>query len=176
MKKFHIRTIVFIGVLVSLHIILSRFLSINAWNIKIGFTFVPVFAAAYLFGPLPAALVGALGDFLGAILFPIGPYFPGFTLTCALTGIVFGLFLHKKQTVPRILGATIVNQFGISLFITTLWISVLYGSPYVPLLATRVVQSAILSILEAVVMFALSKAFALQSKVMHLRGGVSHDR
>ena len=98
------------------------------------------------------------------------------TLTCALTGVVFGLFLHKKQTVPRILAATIVNQFGLSLFITTLWISILYGSPYVPLLATRVVQSGILSILEAVVMFALSKTFALQAKGLHIRGGVSHDR
>ena len=39
----------------------SRFFSINAWNLKIGFAFVPVFAAAYLYGPLVAGLVGALG-------------------------------------------------------------------------------------------------------------------
>lgn len=160
MKKFNTKTITTLGLLVAMHIILSRFLSINAWNIKIGFTFVPVFVAAYLFGPVAAGVVGGLGDFLGAILFPIGPYFPGFTLTCALTGVLYGLFFHKKQTPVRILGAVLVNQFGISLFITTFWISVLYGSAYGPLLVSRLPQCAILAPLEFVVMVAMTKPLA----------------
>jgi len=148
MKKFNTKQIAAIGVLVAVHIILSRFLSINAWNIKIGFAFVPVFIAAWFYGPIPAALVGGLGDFLGAILFPIGPYFPGFTLSCALTGVIFGVLLHKGQTLPRILAAVALNQFGVSLCLTTLWISILYGSSYGALLATRVVQAALLSAVE----------------------------
>ena len=83
--------------LIAAAIVLSRFLSINAWNLKIGFTFVPVFLAAYLYGPLGGAIVGGIADFLGATLFPIGAYFPGFTLTCVLTGVVYGLLLQKKQ-------------------------------------------------------------------------------
>lgn len=162
MKKLNVKIIVIVGLLTAIHIVLSRFLSINAWNIKIGFAFVPVFVAAYFFGPLAAALVGGLGDFLGAILFPIGPYFPGFTLSCVLTGVVLGLFLHKKQTLPRILAAAAINQFGIGLFLTSLWISILYGSSYTALLATRVVQAAILMVTETVVIFALRKAFQLQ--------------
>ena len=62
---------------------------------KIGFAFVAVFVGAYLYGPVAGAVVGGLGDFLGAILFPIGAYFPGFTLNCALTGVVMGLLLYK---------------------------------------------------------------------------------
>ncbi len=158
MKKFHTKLVVTVGLLVAIHIILSRFLSINAWNIKIGFAFVPVFVAAWLYGPVPAALVGGLGDFLGAVLFPIGPYFPGFTLSCALTGIIFGLLLHKEQTMPRILTAVALNQFGVSLFLTTLWISILYGSPYGALLATRVVQAAILSVVELSVITVLNRS------------------
>ena len=73
MKKINTKLIVTIGLLTAIQIVLSRFLSINAWNIKIGFAFVPVFVAAWLYGPVPAMLVGGLGDFLGAILFPIGP-------------------------------------------------------------------------------------------------------
>lgn len=159
MKKWKIRSVAALGLLVAIHIVLSRFLSLNAWNLKIGFTFVPVFAAAYLFGPLPATLVGGLGDLLGAVLFPIGPYFPGFTLNCALTGLLFGLLLHRRQSVSRVMAATILNQFGLSLFLTTLWIAVLYGSPYWPLLLSRIPQSAILSVLEVTVMLALSRAF-----------------
>lgn len=166
MKKLNVKLIVTVGLMTALHIVLSRFLSINAWNIKIGFSFVPVFVAAYFFGPLAAALVGGLGDFLGAVLFPIGPYFPGFTLSCVLTGVVLGLLLHNKQTLPRILAATAINQLGIGLFLTTLWISLLYGSSYTALLATRVIQAAILVVAETVVIFALSKVFAVQGKTV----------
>ena len=159
MKKINVRLAAALGILVAIHIILSRFCSINTWNLKIGFAFVPVFAAAYLFGPAPAAIVGGLGDFLGAILFPIGPYFPGFTLNCALTGVIFGLLLHSRPTLPRVAAATVLNQFVLSLFGTTLWISILNGAPYWPLLVSRIPQTAILSVLEVTVMLALSRAF-----------------
>ena len=158
MSKIPVRTIVYLGVLTALEIVLSRFLSVNAWNLKIGFSFVPVAIAGMLFGPLAGGIVGALGDFLGAILFPIGPYFPGFTLTAFLTGVVFGLFLRKKRTALSVLGSVAVNQLLLSLLLNTLWISVLYGSPYVPLLTTRVVQCAILAPVQFVVLLLLGKA------------------
>ncbi len=157
MKKFDTKLLVTIGMLTAVHIVLSRFLSINAWNLKIGFAFVPVFIAAYCYGPTAAAIVGGLGDFLGAILFPIGPYFPGFTVSCALTGVVFGLLLHRRQSVPRIAAAVCLNQLGISLCVTTLWISILYGSPYLPLLATRVLQCAVLIPVEFLVIGAFAQ-------------------
>lgn len=160
MKKLNTKLIVTVGLLVAMHIVLSRFLSINAWNIKIGFAFVPVFLAAFFYGPIPAALVGGLGDFLGAVLFPIGPYFPGFTLSCALTGVIFGLLLHKKQTLPRIVGAVVLNQFGVSLLLTTLWISILYGSPYQVLLLTRVFQAALLATVELTTILVINRSAA----------------
>ena len=160
MKKFNAKLIVIVGLLVAAHIVLSRFLSINTPILKIGFAFVPVFLAAWLYGPVPAALVGSLGDFLGAILFPIGSYFPGFTLSCALTGVVFGLLLHKEQTLFRIVAASALNQFGISLCLSTLWLSLLYGSPYGPLLVSRMVQTALLFAVELTVITALSRGTA----------------
>ncbi len=156
-KKISTKTIVILGLLTALEIVLSRFLSINAWNIKIGLSFIPVVIAAIVFGPLQAACVAALGDFLGAILFPIGAYFPGFTLTAFLTGLVFGLFLYKRQTVLRILGAVLINQLILSFLLNSLWISVLYGSPYLPLLATRIVQCAIIGPVQFVVILILSR-------------------
>lgn len=157
MSKFNTKTLTIMSLLIALEIVLSRFLSFSAWNMKIGFSFVPVVIAAILLGPLQAGLVGALSDFIGAILFPIGVYFPGFTLTTFLTGAVFGLFLHKQQDLKRILTAVLVNQFVLSLFLNTLWISVLYGTPYVPLLATRVVQCLILTAVQLICIQAISK-------------------
>ena len=157
MPKITVRTITLIGVLTALEIVLSRFCSINTWNLKIGFNFVPVALAGMILGPIPAAIVAALGDFLGAILFPIGPYFPGFTLTAFLTGLVFGLLLHKKQTAPRIAAAVLVNQFVLSFLLNSLWVSILYVSPFVPLLATRIVQCAVLTPVQFIVLLLIAQ-------------------
>ncbi|MBQ9250684.1 MAG: folate family ECF transporter S component [Oscillospiraceae bacterium] len=158
MPKITTKNLTTMALLIALEIILSRFLSLSAWNTKIGFSFVPVVIAAILLGPVYAGIVGALADFVGAILFPIGAYFPGFTLTAFLTGMVFGLFLYKQQSLPRILGAVAVNQFILSLLLNTLWISVLYGSPFGPLLVTRLVQSGILTVVQIVVIELIVKA------------------
>ena len=150
-KTFNTRTVVSMGLLLAIEIVLSRFLSINAWNIKIGFNFVPIAVAAMLFGPLAGGIVAAMGDFLGALLFPIGPYFPGFTLTAFLTGSVLGLFLKKKTTPLRIGAAVVINQLVLSLFLNTYWISVLYTSPFWPLLVTRIIQCVVLLVVQFVV-------------------------
>ena len=149
-QKFSTRTLTTLAMLIAIEVILSRFLSVNAWNIKIGFGFIPVVIAAVLYGPLAGGIVGALSDFIGALLFPIGTYFPGFTLSSFLMGVVFGLFLYKKQSWLQGLAAVGINQFILGLFLNTFWISVLYGSPYVPLLATRVFQSILLTVVQLI--------------------------
>ena len=147
-KGISVQKLVILGALVAMEVVLSRFLSINTWNTKIGFGFIPVAAAAILLGPGEAAVCGGLADFLGATLFPIGPYFPGFTVTAALTGLVFGLFFHKEQTPLRVVPAVLINQFILGLLVNSYWISLLYGSPFKGLLATRVHQSIILSVVQ----------------------------
>ncbi len=155
--KFNTRAIAIMGVLIAMEVILSRFLSISAWNIKIGFGFVPLVLAAMLLGPVKAGIVGGLSDFIGAILFPIGAYFPGFTLTSFLMGVVFGVFLYKKQNPVKITAAVAINQLVLSLLLNTLWISILYGSPYVPLLITRIWQTAILVPVQLLVILVISQ-------------------
>ncbi|MBR0397765.1 MAG: folate family ECF transporter S component [Eubacterium sp.] len=146
--KINTRQLVIMGVMIAMEIVLSRFLSINAWNVKIGFSFVPVVITAMLYGAVPAGIVGAAADFLGAVLFPIGAYFPGFTLTAFLTGMVFGFFLFKQRTLPRIAGAVLINQMIFGLFLNTFWISVLYGSDFRALFAVRAVQALILTVVQ----------------------------
>lgn len=155
MKSMSNRTLVTLGLLIAIEIVLSRFLSINAWNIKIGFNFIPIAMAGILYGPLAGGLVGACGDFLGATLFPIGAYFPGFTLTSFLIGVMFGLCLHKRFTSARLIIAVGVNQLILGLLVNTLWISILYNSEFVPLFFTRIIQCAILLPVQFVVIRAI---------------------
>ena len=155
MRRITLRTLVNLAVLTALEIVLSRFLSISTQELKIGFSFVPVVLAAALYGPLGGALCAGLGDLIGAVLFPIGPYFPGFTLTAALTGAVFGLFLHKKIRWQGTAAAVLINQLPLSLGLNTLWISLLYGTPYLALLSTRLLQCAILIPVQIIVILLL---------------------
>ena len=53
--------------------------------------------------------------------------------------------------------AVLINQFILGLFVNSFWISILYGSPYGPLLATRVVQAALLTVVQIVTTQAIIK-------------------
>lgn len=147
--KMSVKSISIIGILVAMEIILARF-SIHTWNLKIGFSFVPVVVAAIFYGPVTAGLVGAIGDIMGYILFPVGAYFPGFTLTAFVTGMIFGFFLRKSQSVLNIVLAVLCVQIFVSQFMDTYWISFLYGSPYWALFATRIYQTAAMIAVEII--------------------------
>lgn len=133
LKKNPVRFITYLALLVALEIVLNRFLSINTAGWKIGFAFVPIVVAGALFGPVPAAIVNGLADFLGAMLFPIGPYHPGFTICAACTGAVFGWFLYSKKEegvsfLPNVVLPVIINNVLFGLLINTCWVAMLYGS------------------------------------------------
>lgn len=155
-KKITVQKLVILALLVALNIVLARFLSIQAWNIRIGFTFLTIVCAAILYGPVEAAIVGGVGDFLGAMIFPSGPYFPGFTLTAVLTGLVHGLFLHKKVTILRVVLSMAIVQFGLGMILNSLWISVLYGKGFLALLPARAGQAVLLFIVQSVLTYVLN--------------------
>lgn len=178
MKRVSTKTMVSLSVLVALQIILTRFCSINAWNVRIGFGFTALVIAAVLHGPAGAALVGGLGDLIGSLAFPSGTYFPGFTLTQMLMGLSFGLALyhrpmsgenavsprHFSDGVGRLRSlrgagllpvrmtlAVLFNQLVLSLLLNTLWISVLYGSLFRGLLVSRAMQAAVTAPIQLLV-------------------------
>ncbi len=141
MKK-SIRIMVFAAFLCALEIVLNRFCSFNTMGLKVGVSFIPCVLAAMLFGPLVAAAVWGLGDFLGALLFPIGPYHPGFTLCAMLMGLCCGVFLNRTpfgsgdtrprwaniRFFPNVVIPVLVNNLLFGLFLNTLWISQMYSS------------------------------------------------
>ncbi len=150
-KLFETKTLVVMAVLVAVQVVLSRFASITAWNVKIGFGFVPIMLGGILLGPLGGGIIGAVSDLIGGILFPSGAFFPGFTLTAFLTGAIFGFFLHGKPEVPRLVIAVVINQLACSLCLNTLWISILYGSSFLGLLSTRILQAVFYVIVQVCV-------------------------
>ena len=138
MKKPSLRSICHLGVLVALEVVLNRFLSIQTPFLKIGLSFVPVVMGGMLYGPAGGAVVGGLGDMIGALLFPFGPYHPGFSVCGAVMGAAYGWFMavdsrrfHNREHLslwPNVVVPVVFNCAVIGLVLNTLWVSQLYGS------------------------------------------------
>lgn len=143
--------IVLMAMLAATQIVLSRFLSINLWNLKIGFAFVPIAMAGMLLGPVGAGLTGMVADIIGATLFPSGAFFPGFTLTAFITAFGYGFFLQKKQTMKNILAAVLFSEIVGTILLNTLWISILYGTPFIAVMIPRLGQALGMGIVEVLV-------------------------
>ncbi len=128
-QKITLRQLTVSALLIALDVVFTRVLAINTPLMKIGLGFAAVAASAMLYGPAWAALTAALGDLIGALLFPTGAYFPGFTLTAALTGLLFGLFLYRREkSWLRAFFAALTNCFLVTLVLNTLMIAVFFRS------------------------------------------------
>ena len=160
MKKqvFTTKTLAVMSLLVAIEVIIARFGTIRPTNsLKLSLDFVPVVISAILFGPFPAMIISILADVLGAFLFPVGPFFPGFTVTAAMTGLLYGFLLYKDQSMPRIVLAVLLQQGILSLLLNTFWLKVLYGLPYLPTMAARLVQCAVVTALQIVLIPLIAK-------------------
>ena len=126
--KITLRQLTVSALLIALDVVFSRVLAINTPLMKIGLGFAAVALSAMLYGPLWAALTAALGDLIGALLFPTGAYFPGFTVTAALTGLIFGLFLYRREkSWLRAFLAALCNCLLVTFLLNTLMIAVFFA-------------------------------------------------
>ncbi len=144
-NKSNTSRLVIMAFLIALEVILTRFCSVNTPILRIGFGFLPVSIMGIMFGPLWAAAGYAIGDILGMLIFPSGAFFPGFTVTAALTGLTFGIFLHGKEvTVKTVLPASCIVLLVLNLFLDTFWLSILMGDAFVALLPARIFKCALM--------------------------------
>ena len=138
--------------------------------VKIKFTFLPIAVAGSLFGPVPALLVGALGDVLSFIIYPSGAYIPGFTINAALTGMIFGFFFYRnKINIPRVVIAWFINALIVETFLAALWFYIFMnpgsGTPYTTFLVTRLISVAIKGIPEMIVIYGIGRFICFTGKI-----------
>ena len=168
--KIHIKTLVMVSLLIALEVILRRFFTIQTPIIAIGFGFIPVAVCAMKFGPVLAGVTGAVADIMGAILFPFALYFPGFTLSAALYGVVFGLFFYNnKINIIKIACAVTINCMVINLFLNTFWISLIgtVGQVYFEIIPIRIIPILIMFTVQFVMLCLIYKpiGFLMQKQI-----------
>ena len=98
-NKLTVKKLTVMALMVALEIILHRFLSIQTPIVQLHFGFLPVAIVAMLYGPIYAAVTWGVADFLGMLIAPTGggSWFPGFTISLILSGLLFGLLLYKRK-------------------------------------------------------------------------------
>ena len=189
--KITLRQLTVSALLIALDVVFSRVLAINTPLMKIGLGFAAVALSAMLYGPLWAALTAALGDLVGALLFPTGAYFPGFTATAALTGLIFGLFLYRREkSWLHAFLAAFCNCLLVTFLLNTLMIAVFFRSSPAELagadfarfmeltslkalLAARIPQFFIMLAVQTLVLAALQASPALLRLIREKSGGKS---
>jgi ECF transporter S component (folate family) len=152
MKKVRYSTLwlTYTGVLIALQIVLGNLVQVALLEKQMNLGFLPIAAAGYLFGPVSAMIVAALGDVLGTLILGTGAYFPGFTLTALIVGCLYGLFMYPRN--QKWLTAALKNHVAdiavralisaalaaaVYIFLNSYWITFIVPKGYLVLLLGR---------------------------------------
>lgn len=152
-SRIDIRTVVQAGFLVAISIVMTRFLYImlpigGVDGMRISFGELPIMLSGFLLGPVVGGLTGIAADLIGVLVNPQGPYFPGFTISSMMWGVIPGLimmiFKNKRDySWLKVILAVGISFIIVSLIMNTIWISRLYGSAFVVLIPARVLNVVI---------------------------------
>lgn len=180
----NVRSITLIAMFGAISIIFGMFLTVMLWDfLKVGFTFLPNEFVYYLFGPFVGIIYGGTLDILTYLVKPMGAFFPGFTISGILTGLLYGMLLYKRPlSLWRIVLVNILRSVFIDLILNTYWLTILNGEASVVMLPMRALKLFIMLPVESILLFAVIKGVEasgilklLQSKSMK-KSPASHSR
>lgn len=136
-------SLVIMALLLALCVIIGCFSIQVTESVKINLSFLADELTGAMFGPVCGAVSGGLADLLKYVIRPTGPYFPGFTLSEALTAMIYGLFLYRKTlSLQRIILANTTVTILIHVILNTFWLYLLYGHALIAALPFRIIKEA----------------------------------
>jgi len=153
------RSIVLAAMFGAISMIINSFSIMIGQIVKIDFVFLPNEFVHYLFGPIFGAVYGAVMDVLNYILKPQGAFFPGFTISAILIGILYGFILYKRPiSLKRVIIANVIRVIFIDILLNTYWLTLLVGKAYMVLLSTRIIEKLIMFPIETILLFTVIKS------------------
>ena len=138
-----LKKVILSGILLAVLIVLNRFVSIKTPLLVISFSFVPIMMAAIW----------------------LGPKYSTFTVSAGLAGLIYGIFLYKKENnemsdkkfIIRLIISNLLVLGIVEIFVVSLWLNMLYGKAYLVVVSTRVLAQVIMFPIRIVTIFALEK-------------------
>ena len=154
------------GVFIATSVVLTRFFGFMLFGgiVRLSLGIVPIAMAGAILGPFYGGIVGALADLLGAVLFPQGAYFPGFTVTAFVQGLIPGLIVHRAFISEKVNKRTLTIYVIISMVLTvviaslglnTFWLSILFQKGFWVMLPSRITTSLIVGVINTIVVSAM---------------------
>ena len=122
-----------------------------------GFGFVGAALTGAIAGPIPAMILGAAHDILKFALGGAkGVYFPGYTLTAIVGGLIYGLGLHRQTKTPlriflTVLAVTLICNLGLN----TLWTMMVQKKAIMAILPVRFYKNMASLVVNSVVLYYL---------------------
>lgn len=161
--KINTKKIVLIGLFSSISFILTRFLSFYLLpSSRVGFGDIPIMLSGIILGPISGAITGIISDLIGVVLVPApsgAPYFPGFTITKALVGIIPALIYRyfKGSDKLKLVLSVVFTELICSVTLDTLWLSMLFNKGVMVILPARILVKLIIIPIEISIMYILLK-------------------
>lgn len=164
--KFDTKRMTLAAMLTALQIVLEKLSVGDPAVLKIGLGFIATAMIGYFLGPWIGMGSMIINDLISNTLLNSGTmFFPGFTVSAAISGIIAGVFLYRQKiTWQRILIYEFVQILVTNVFFTTLWLYMMGSgqgnglAAFMALLAVRLPKEVISWPIEALIVLSLLKA------------------
>lgn len=151
-----LRMLTFAALTCALSIVVGALYIVVGDNLRVYFTFFITAVGCAVYGPVMGVLVAAVTDTLNFIMFPSGPYFPGYMLGEMLAALIYGGFLYRKKiTVLRLFFSKLLVNYIVNVLLGCLWSKILYGQGYLYYLVKSVIKNTLLLPLEVITLCAM---------------------
>lgn len=162
-----IKTVVLCGLLIALAAAIEAANPLNLGEmLKVRLDFAATAVMGFVAGPVASMIAAAVGDVVRYIIKPAGgAFFPGYTLSAAVGGFIYGAFLYKKNkkffkkkivdVAVKCFGAKLCINIFVNLVLNSIWISMTTGKALAVLMPMRIIKNAVALPLEVVILTAV---------------------
>nr|WP_232842668.1 folate family ECF transporter S component [Lactobacillus sp. HBUAS51381] len=157
LPKLSTLSLVTMGLLMALQLVIKSF-SVGPAFLKFSFTFLVAALIARLFGPWWGMMTAAVVDVIGTLMSG-GPFFIGFTISAILGSLIYALFLYRQPVSwSRLIIAQVLISVVVNALLNTLWVAIMYKTPFWGLLPVRLLKEGIMTPIQIVLLYLLFKS------------------
>ena len=166
--RFTTRQMTLASMLIALQVVLGKLSVGDPAVVKVGLGFIATALIGYFLGPWIGGLAMVINDLISNTILSSGPlFFPGFTLSAFISGVIAGMFLYnQKVTWQRALVYEFFQILVTNVIFTTLWIYLMSlsssstGRTFMALLSVRLPKEIITWPIEALIVFVILRQVA----------------
>ena len=151
--------------LAALSIVCGKYLALPVGNVlRFSFENLPILLAGMMFGPITGALVGIVADVLGCVMvaYTINPLV---TLGAACIGLLGGALFRLTKKLPLLWQTcitVILTHLVASVIVKTCGLAAYYDMPFHILLLWRLLNYAVVGVVEWLLLYTILKNQALR--------------